>query len=156
MGITAIELAKGEPPYSDLHPMRVLLQIPKNPPPQLTENYSRPFREFVEACLQKNPEHVCTTMKIAVESNMCLRFFSRLIRDQQSNNYENFDLYQQTNQRNISSNRSFVIKIGRKLIRMEPNLIVIPIPMMMSTKREAIRRYSFNFLLFSQTKECRR
>ena len=59
MGITAIELAKGEPPYSDLHPMRVLLQIPKNPPPQLVGNYSRLFREFVEACLQKNPEHVC-------------------------------------------------------------------------------------------------
>ena len=58
LGITAIELAKGEPPYSDLHPMRVLLQIPKNRPPQLPENYSKPFREFVEACLQKNPEHV--------------------------------------------------------------------------------------------------
>jgi serine/threonine-protein kinase 24/25/MST4 len=39
--------------------MRVLLQIPKTPPPQLTENYSKGFREFVEACLQKNPEHVC-------------------------------------------------------------------------------------------------
>lgn len=58
MGITAIELAKGEPPYADVHPMRVLLQIPKNPPPQLPEGYSRPFREFVEACLQRNPEHV--------------------------------------------------------------------------------------------------
>lgn len=58
LGITAIELAKGEPPYSDLHPMRVLLQIPKNPPPQLVGNYSRFFREFIEACLQKNPEHV--------------------------------------------------------------------------------------------------
>ena len=38
--------------------MRVLLQIPKNAPPQLSETYTRAFREFVEACLQKNPEHV--------------------------------------------------------------------------------------------------
>lgn len=38
--------------------MRVLFQIPKTPPPQLAENYSKSFREFVEACLQKNPEHV--------------------------------------------------------------------------------------------------
>ena len=38
--------------------MRVLFQIPKTPPPQLAENHSKSFREFVEACLQKNPEHV--------------------------------------------------------------------------------------------------
>ncbi|XP_071160304.1 serine/threonine-protein kinase 26-like isoform X2 [Mytilus edulis] len=55
LGITAIELAKGEPPNSELHPMRVLFLIPKNPPPQLTGNYSKFFREFVELCLNKEP-----------------------------------------------------------------------------------------------------
>lgn len=65
LGITAIELAKGEPPNSELHPMRVLFLIPKNRSPQLAgDQWSKPFKDFVDACLQKVPQQRPTAREL--------------------------------------------------------------------------------------------
>ena len=37
---------------------QVLFLIPKNPPPQLDSHFSKPFRDFVAYCLQRDPRDV--------------------------------------------------------------------------------------------------
>uniref|UniRef100_A0A8C2EWD7 non-specific serine/threonine protein kinase n=1 Tax=Cyprinus carpio TaxID=7962 RepID=A0A8C2EWD7_CYPCA len=58
LGITAIELGDGDPPLADLHPMRALFKIPRNPPPTLhqPELWSIDFNDFLCKCLIKDFE----------------------------------------------------------------------------------------------------
>ncbi|XP_034073158.1 mitogen-activated protein kinase kinase kinase kinase 4-like isoform X19 [Gymnodraco acuticeps] len=54
-GITAIEMAEGAPPLCDMHPMRALFLIPRNPPPRLkSKKWSKKFISFIEGSLVKN------------------------------------------------------------------------------------------------------
>ncbi|XP_029367599.1 misshapen-like kinase 1 isoform X3 [Echeneis naucrates] len=58
LGITALEMAEGAPPLCDMHPMRALFLIPRNPPPKLkSKKWSKRFLSFVDNCLVKNHLH---------------------------------------------------------------------------------------------------
>jgi serine/threonine protein kinase len=58
LGIVAIEIAEGEPPYLKENSMKALQLISSNPPPTLREKnkWSSEFNDFVTRCLIKDPE----------------------------------------------------------------------------------------------------
>ncbi|KAG6968503.1 hypothetical protein JG688_00005785 [Phytophthora aleatoria] len=58
LGITALELAEGEPPLAHMHPMRAIFLIPNRAPPELREpnKHSAEFRNFLAVCLKKDPQ----------------------------------------------------------------------------------------------------
>ena len=58
LGITAIEMAEGEPPYSHIHPIRAMFAIKNSPPQGLTDasRWSPEFNSFVRKCLIIDPK----------------------------------------------------------------------------------------------------
>ena len=58
LGIMAMEMAEGEPPYMDYPPLRALFLIATQGIPDLKnpERYSPEFKSFVKLCLQRNTD----------------------------------------------------------------------------------------------------
>ncbi|CAH1133988.1 unnamed protein product [Ceutorhynchus assimilis] len=55
LGITALEMAESQPPLCELHPMRALFLIPRNPPPRLkSKKWNKKFHGFIETVLVKD------------------------------------------------------------------------------------------------------
>ena len=70
LGITTIELAEGQAPYSNLHPLRAIFLIPSKPPPTFNEpeRWSANLVAFVSACLQKEPDVRPTSAELGIHA----------------------------------------------------------------------------------------
>ena len=55
LGITCYEMAVGHPPYANVHPLKLVSLIPRQPPPTLPAGYSVEFSDFLAKCLVKDP-----------------------------------------------------------------------------------------------------
>ncbi|XP_022104374.1 myosin-IIIb-like isoform X3 [Acanthaster planci] len=66
LGITAIELADGEPPLKNLHPMRALMKIPRNKPPTMQHpaKWSLEYSDFIARCLVKDTEQRASAVEL--------------------------------------------------------------------------------------------
>ena len=76
LGITAIELSEGNPPYYEMPSMKVLLNILNLPPPALSKygKFSDEFFYFVHDCLEKNPSQRITSSEALIKHS---KFFAK-------------------------------------------------------------------------------
>ena len=52
-------MATGKPPFANIHPLKVISVIPSQPTPKLEgDHWSKEFKNFVAACLIKDPKKV--------------------------------------------------------------------------------------------------
>lgn len=66
LGITAIELAEGLPPYHNVNAVRAMFMISRKDPPNLTDTkkWTKEFSSFISACLQKDPKNRPTALTL--------------------------------------------------------------------------------------------
>jgi len=66
LGIMALEMAEGDPPLYDEAPLKALFLIVTKPPPVLKEKekWSAPFHDFLDKCLQTDPDDRWTAAQL--------------------------------------------------------------------------------------------
>ena len=74
LGITALEMADGEPPLMSEPPLRALLLITIQGPPELQapDNWSPPFKHFLRRCFELNPTKRASSEQLLMVSHCSL------------------------------------------------------------------------------------
>ena len=69
LGITAIEMAEGDPPYSNINYIKAMLLIPIQPPQGLTEpvKWTPLFNNFIKRCLTVDSKQRPTAKELLLD-----------------------------------------------------------------------------------------
>ena len=75
LGITAIEMAEEDPPYSHIHYLKAMFVIRQKPAKGLTqpEKWSEEFNKFVQKCLIVDPKQRPTAKELLIHLNLFQR-----------------------------------------------------------------------------------
>uniref|UniRef100_A0A3P9MQG0 non-specific serine/threonine protein kinase n=1 Tax=Oryzias latipes TaxID=8090 RepID=A0A3P9MQG0_ORYLA len=110
LGITAIELADGDPPLAEMHPVKALFKIPRNPSPTLRspDQWCRSFSHFISQCLIKDFEARPSVIHLLEhpfikqthgKDEALRQQLAALIREQQEVSYKNKTKHERINSR---------------------------------------------------------
>ncbi|CAG9330471.1 unnamed protein product [Blepharisma stoltei] len=118
LGITAIEMAEGQPPYSHLHPIRVMQAVQRNPAQGLFEpsKWSHEFNDFVHECLRVNFQERPSSKELLnhpfIRNSLGNKILSQLV----SNSLANIEKYKNSKQSEIESDNEEIENINESVI----------------------------------------
>ena len=95
LGITAIEMAEGDPPYSHINYMRAMFVIQKKPAQSLTvpEKWSVEFNSFVRRCLTLDPKCRPTAKELLLDPFIVKSKGTALLSELVANSLEEIEKY---------------------------------------------------------------
>ena len=95
LGITLIEMAEGDPPYSHINYMRAMFVIQKKPAQGMTnpDKWSPEFNRFVQKCLTIDPKRRPTAKELLLDSFIMKSKGPALLSELVANSMEEIENY---------------------------------------------------------------
>ncbi len=110
LGITAIEMAEGDPPYSHINYLRAMFVIQRKPAQGLTipEKWSTEFNNFVKRCLTLDPKYRPTAKELLLDPFISKSKGTALLSELVANSLEEIERYRlkQANENSSSDNNN--------------------------------------------------